>query len=315
MNLGTPDAATVPAVRRFLAEFLHDTRVVELTRWLWCPLLHGIILRFRPKKALAAYQSVWTANGSPLKVITEEQTQALQAYFNQQNIPVSVCHAMTYGHPKLAQQIHACQQQGAEHFVVLPLYPQYSATTTGAIYDQYAKLILNTRNIPDVYIIKDYHQHPLYIQALVNSIKDHWQHHPKGEKLVFSFHGIPQAYVNKGDPYAQQALHCATQVADALQLPKQAWEISFQSRLGKAQWLQPYTDKLLVQLAQQGVKNLDIICPAFSADCIETLEEIQQENQHQFLAAGGQTFHYIPCLNSRPDHIHMMAQLCLPYIK
>ncbi len=315
MNLGTPEAPTISAVRDFLREFLHDHRVVELTRWIWCPILHGIILPFRPKKALAAYKSVWMEGGSPLKVITQQQVEALQIFFNQHDQPALVVHAMTYGQPKLSEQVHSLVAQGVERIIVLPLYPQYSATTTAAIYDQYANIIKTTRNIPEIMICKSYCDHPAYIQALAASIREHWATNPKAEKLLFSFHGIPQRCVDQGDPYYQQSLETAAATARALNLDEKEWVVSFQSRLGKARWLQPYTDKLLIQLATEGTTSVDVICPAFAADCIETLEEIQQENRHLFEAAGGKTFSYIPCLNSRDDHIALMANLTTPLFK
>lgn len=311
MNLGTPEAATLGAVRRFLREFLSDSRVVEIPRLIWWPILYGIILPFRPKKALLAYKSVWTEQGSPLKVITLEQVNALQQLFNLENGvgAVKVVHAMTYGHPSLSEQVAQLQAAGAERIIVLPLYPQYSATTTASIFDQYAAIIGRSRNIPEILINKAYFDHPLYIGALAASVREHWQSHVKAGKLLFSFHGIPQRCVDKGDPYYQHAMATAAAVVKQLALSSDEWAVSFQSRLGKAQWLQPYTDKILVQWAEQGIESVDVICPAFAADCIETLEEIQLENSHLFLSSGGKSFTYIPCLNSRPDHITLMADL------
>lgn len=315
LNLGTPDAPTVSSVRKFLRAFLSDPRVVELPRLLWLPILYGIILPLRPKKALQAYQLVWTEEGSPLKAITDKQVDALAKRAQaQMGDAVEVVAAMTYGEPALEAQINALRARGVGRIILLPLYPQYSATTTAPIYDQLARYIRRTRHIAEVFLVNAYFERRDYIAALAASIKEYWQLNGQNEKLLFSFHGIPQRCVDKGDPYYDHCVATANAVAQALALPASAWAISFQSRLGKAKWLQPYTDKLLVEWAQAGVQSVDVICPAFATDCIETLEEIQGENQELFLHAGGKRFGYIPCLNDRADHIDMMWAIAKPLL-
>ncbi|MFO1367692.1 MAG: ferrochelatase [Marinagarivorans sp.] len=315
LNLGTPEAPTVSSVRKFLRAFLSDPRVVELPRLLWLPILYGIILPLRPKKALQAYTMVWTEEGSPLKAITDKQVQAL-AHIAQAQMgdAVEVVAAMTYGEPELEGQIKALRARGVSRIILLPLYPQYSATTTAPIYDQVARYIRRTRHIAEVFLVNAYYDRKDYIAALAASISEHWQQNGRNEKLLFSFHGIPQRCVDKGDPYYDHCVATANAVAQKLALPSDAWAISFQSRLGKAKWLQPYTDKLLVEWASAGVQSVDVICPAFATDCIETLEEIQGENQELFLHAGGQRFSYVPCLNDRADHIDMMWAIVKPLL-
>lgn len=315
LNLGTPAAPTVGSVRSFLREFLSDPRVVELPRLVWLPILYGIILPLRPKKALEAYKLVWTNEGSPLKVITFKQVEALAKRAQaERGEAVEVVAAMTYGEPALEAQINALRARGISRIILLPLYPQYSATTTAPIYDQVARYIKRTRHIAEVFLVNSYCDRKDYIAALAASIREYWQLHGQNEKLLFSFHGIPQRCVDKGDPYYDHCVATAQAVAQDLSLPASAWAISFQSRLGKAKWLQPYTDKLLVEWAQAGVHSVDVICPAFATDCIETLEEIQGENQELFLHAGGKRFGYIPCLNDRADHIDMMWAITKPLL-
>ena len=315
LNLGTPEAPTVSSVRSFLRAFLSDPRVVELPRLLWLPILYGIILPLRPKKALQAYTLVWTDEGSPLKAITDKQVAALAKRAHaEMGDEVEVVAAMTYGKPALEAQINALRARGVERIILLPLYPQYSATTTAPIYDQVARYIQHTRHIAEVFLVNAYYHRKDYIAALTASVKEHWQLNGQNEKLLFSFHGIPQRCVDKGDPYYDHCVATAKAVADSLGLPDSVWGLSFQSRLGKAKWLQPYTDKLLVEWAQAGVESVDVICPAFSTDCIETLEEIQGENQELFLHAGGKRFGYIACLNDRADHIDMMWSIAKPLL-
>ncbi len=315
LNLGTPEAATVASVRAFLRTFLSDPRVVELPRLLWLPILYGIILPLRPKKALEAYKLVWTEEGSPLKAITCQQVAALAERAKaEMGDTVEVVSAMTYGEPALERQINALRARGISRIILLPLYPQYSATTTAPIYDQVARYFQRTRHIAEVLMVNSYFDRKDYIAALVASVREHWQQHGQNERLLFSFHGIPQRCVDKGDPYYDHCVATANAVVQELALPASAWGMSFQSRLGKAKWLQPYTDKLLVEWAQSGVQSVDVICPAFATDCIETLEEIQGENQELFLHSGGQRFGYVPCLNARADHIEMMWALVKPLL-
>lgn len=311
VNLGTPAEPTPKAVRQFLAEFLSDPRVVEIPRFAWWPILYGIILPFRSPKVAKLYQDIWLSEGSPLKVITQKQVAALQSRFSDSNILVT--YAMTYGTPKLDQRISELESAGVDKVLVLPLYPQYSATTTAAIYDQYAQMITRQRNISDVVINKHYFEKKEYIAALANSIRCHWQSHERAEKLLFSFHGIPKRCVDRGDPYEQQSRTTARLVAQELGLNESQWTISFQSRLGKAEWLTPYTDKLLETWGKDGVGSVDVICPAFASDCLETVEEIDKENREIFKKAGGKRFEYIPCLNDSSDHIDLLERIVTEY--
>ncbi len=316
MNLGTPVAPTKKAVRAFLKEFLSDSRVVEIPKLIWYLILYGIILPFRTPRVTRAYQQIWQGD-SPLRLITYRQVEKLQLYLNKifkDDVPEVAC-AMNYSGPALEQLVNHYQLQGVERFVVLPLYPQYSATTTGAVYDQYARMISRARNIPQLHIIKDYHDNPAYIDALALSVKRQWAISGQAEKLLLSFHGIPQRYVDLGDPYYQQCSRTAELLAKKLQLRADQWQISFQSRLGRAKWLSPYTSATLEKLARENIKHVDVICPAFAADCLETLEEIDKENRVIFQNAGGEKFHFIPCLNDDDSHIKMMAKLlldCMP---
>ena len=307
MNLGTPSEPSARGVRQFLKAFLSDPRVVEVPRVIWIPILYGIILPFRASRVAKLYQKIWRPGGSPLKVITEEQVEKLQACYPSGEVKIT--YAMTYGYPSLEQRVKELELSGVEKILVLPLYPQYSATTTAPIFDQYARLIKQQRNISDITIYKNYYQRPDYINALTQSIQDHWAKHSCAEKLLFSFHGIPKRCVEKGDPYEQHCRYTALAVAQQLSLEDTQWAVSFQSRLGKAEWLQPYTDQLLQSMASDGVKSVDVICPAFSVDCLETIEEIDIENRELFIAAGGSSFSLIPCLNASKLHIQMMKTI------
>lgn len=310
VNLGTPDAPTPAAVKRYLAEFLHDHRVVDLSRWLWCPILHGIILNTRPKRVAHAYAGIWTEEGSPLLVISRQQQQALADRLKRQGYDIPVELGMTYGNPSLQSSIEALKTQGVEEIIVLPLYPQYSATTTGAVFDQLARVIAKQREFPAITFIRDYYRSEAYITALANSVREHWDEHGRGDKLMMSFHGIPQRYADEGDPYPEHCKATAQAVADQLQLTEDQWLCSFQSRFGKEEWIKPYTDVTLENWAKE-IQTVDVICPAFSVDCLETLEEIQVENRDLFIENGGQTLNYIPALNAREDHIDMMFGLVL----
>lgn len=313
VNLGSPETPTPKAVRRFLRQFLSDPRVVEIPRLLWWPILYGVILPFRPKRVARAYRAIWTAEGSPLKVFMAGLAQKLYASLQavQGARAPAVAVAYSYGEPSIAAQIERLRAEGAERLLLLPLFPQYSATSTGPVYDQVAALYRECRDVPDIRIQKSYCQRQDYIAALVRSVQQHWREMGKSDLLLFSFHGIPQRNVDLGDPYAQQCRQTAADVAQALQLNDDQWRISFQSRLGKAQWLQPYTDVLLAELPGQGIARVSVICPAFSVDCLETLEEIDQENRQLFLAAGGSGYHYIPCLNDGEDQVFLLSNLVL----
>ncbi len=317
VNLGTPTAPTTGAVRRFLKSFLSDKRVVEIPRLLWLPILYGIILPFRSKKVAKLYRAIWRDQGSPLKVILTDQVIALEQWLCSENngSPVRVTGAMVYGSPSIEDRVVEMQREGIDKFLVLPLYPQYSGTTTGSVFDQYAALIRKSRNVPDIKICKDYYKREDYIQALANSVREYWANHGRSQRLLLSYHGIPQRCVDLGDPYYNQCMETSHLLAQALELKSEEWGVSFQSRLGKAQWLQPYTDQVLENWGASGVKSVDVLCPAFSADCLETIEEIDQENRDLFLRAGGERFQYIPCLNVREDHIQMMANIACEYFQ
>ena len=317
MNLGTPAAAEKKAVRQFLKEFLSDTRVVEVPRLVWWFVLNFIILNFRTPKVTEAYQKIWWEKGSPLRLITIAQKEKLQkrleSIYEASDCPI-VEYAMTYSGPSIKAVIERLQGEGVDHFTVLPLYPQFSATTTGSIYDQLGQYMAGVRNIPQVHVIKQYFDHPLYIQALDKSVRDQWKKTGRPECLLMSFHSIPQDYVDDGDPYYDQCMRTAELLADSLQLKANEWSVSFQSRIGFAKWLSPYTIDVLKKSAVEGIKHIDVICPAFSADCLETLEEIQFENRDVFIENGGEVFNLIPCLNDQPEHIEMMADLVKAYL-
>lgn len=309
-NLGTPDAATPAALRRYLAEFLWDPRVVEMSRPLWWMILHAVILRIRPSRAARSYQTVWTEEGSPLLVHARAQAAAVRSALETRLPgPVRVAMGMRYGNPSIESALNELRSSGVERLLVLPLYPQYSASTTASTLDAIQGVFRRQRRIPDFRFIAHYHDHPGYIQAIANSIQDHWKQHDRAERLLFSFHGIPQRYFTNGDPYHCHCHKTARLVADALQLADNEWLLSFQSRFGREEWLRPYTDHILKDLAGKGVKSVQVVCPGFSADCLETLEEIAEENKGYYLEAGGERFGYIPALNTRPDHIEALTDL------
>ena len=307
-NLGTPDAPTAAALRRYLAEFLSDARVVEIPRLLWLAILHGIILRVRPAKSAHKYASIWTSEGSPLKVWTQRQAQALQAKFDAAQVQVRF--AMRYGSDAIPDVLNELKSQGVTRVLVLPAYPQYSATTTASVFDAVYTWGLRTRQLPELRFVNHYHDHPGYIQALAAKIQAHWAEHSRAEQLVMSFHGVPARTLQLGDPYHCECHKTARLLAEALQLPKEAYKVCFQSRFGKAKWLEPYTEPTVRQLAKDGTKSVDIVCPGFVGDCLETLEEIAMEVKAAFLEDGGSQFHYIECLNDSPawiDGLHAIA--------
>ena len=310
VNLGSPEAPTASALRRYLGEFLWDPRVVEAPRWLWWLVLHGIILRFRPARSAKAYAKVWTDEGSPLLTTTRQQTRAIEQVLDEKfRGKVIVDCAMRYGKPSIRSGLEALQQAGARRLLVLPLYPQYSASTVASVFDEVTDVLQTWRWLPDMRFINHYHDHPKYIEALAESLRAHWKDHPRSDKLVFSFHGIPQRYFDNGDPYFCHCQKTARLVAEALELEDDSWMVVFQSRFGREPWLQPYCDKTMEALPSQGVKSVDVICPGFSADCLETIEEIDMENREIFLEAGGESFHYIPCLNDSPAHIDALCEV------
>ena len=309
-NLGTPKAPTAAAVREYLAEFLWDKRVVDVPRPLWWMILHGVILRIRPGRVAKAYQSVWTEDGSPLMAISRRQQEALKQSLAQEfgcDVPVAL--AMTYGEPSMEQAGRELREAGVEKMLVLPLYPQFSSSTTAAVFDRLAKGLSVCPHLPEMRFINDYHQHPLYIRALADSVREYRAQHGTGDRLLLSFHGIPERYEHMGDPYPDQCRATASAVAAELGLADDQWLCSFQSRFGREGWVKPYTDETLKQWAKDGVGRVDVISPAFAADCLETLEELQVENRAYFLENGGQAYHYVPCLNDRADHIRLLTTL------
>lgn len=309
-NLGTPDAATVPAVRHFLQEFLSDSRVIEIPRVLWKIILHCFILPFRPHRVAEAYSKIWS-DDSPMRKILNAQVAALQQQLTTKNtdLDVTIVPAMTYGNPGIQQVLAEATIQCYDHIVLLPLFPQFSATSTAPLYDALANWVKTQRNLPGISVIRDYYQHPDYIEALAQSVRVYRQENGCAEKLLMSFHGIPQPYADKGDPYADRCRVTAEKLAKALHLEPEQWAISFQSRFGKQEWVKPYTDQLLQQWAEQGVQSVQILSPAFSADCLETLEELALQNAELFLAAGGKKYQYIPALNQDPAHIELLVHL------
>jgi protoporphyrin/coproporphyrin ferrochelatase len=308
-NLGTPDAPTTAAVRRYLAEFLSDHRVVEIPRLLWMVILHGIILRFRPAKSAAKYASVWTPEGSPLKVWTEKQSKLLQGWLGQRNHNVKVRWAMRYGSTSIASQLDAMKADGVTRVLVVPAYPQYSATTTASVFDAVYTWAASTRALPEFRFVNHYHDHPDYITSLAASVKRYWKAHGRPNKLVMSFHGVPERTLHLGDPYHCECFKTARLLGEALGLSKDQYKVTFQSRLGRAKWLEPYTEPSLIAMGKAGVERVDVMCPGFTSDCLETLEEINMEAREAFLHAGGKEFHYIPCLNDDPEWITALCNI------
>jgi ferrochelatase len=292
-NLGTPDEPTAPALRRYLAEFLSDQRVVEIPRLLWLAILYGIILRTRPKKSAAKYASIWMPEGSPLKVWTQKQAQLLGSELVAQGHHLQVRYAMRYGNPSIASQLEQLKEQGVTRVLIMPAYPQYSATTTASVFDAVYTWAASTRSIPELRFVNHYHDHPDYITALADSVKRHWKANGRPDKLVMSFHGVPERTLHLGDPYHCECMKTGRLLAEALGLSKDQYKLTFQSRFGKAEWLEPYTQPTIEELAKKGVKRVDVICPGFTADCLETLEEINMEVRSAFLLNGGTEFHYI----------------------
>jgi protoporphyrin/coproporphyrin ferrochelatase len=314
-NLGTPDAPTTPAVRRYLAQFLSDPRVVEIPRALWKPILHGVILRVRPSRSAAKYASIWTPEGSPLRVWTEKQTTLLTGYLGERGHSVLVRAAMRYGTPSIAHGLDELTRLGATRVLVLPLYPQYAAATTASVFDAVCKWASRTRRLPELRFVNGYADDSGYIDALEHSVRDHWKRDGAAGKLVLSFHGLPERSARLGDPYATQCKDTANLLAQRLGLAPEHVLVTFQSRFGKAKWLQPYTQPSLRRLAADGVKSVDVMCPGFAADCLETLEEIAMEARAAFLRAGGEQFRYIGALNDRHTWIAALAALTIRHLQ
>ena len=309
-NLGTPDAPQKKPLRRYLKQFLSDPRVVEIPRVVWWFILHGIILNLRPARSAAAYRTIWTEQGSPLLVNTRNQALALQTAMTERfGDEMIVDFAMRYGNPDIAGVLQTMIDRGVHKLLVLPLYPQYSGATTGSTFDALAADFTRRRWLPELRFVAQYHDHPAYIRALADSIRSFRVEHGGSDRLLFSYHGEPQRYLEQGDPYHCQCHKTTRLVAEQLGLQESEYLTTFQSRFGKAQWLQPYTDATLKELPSRGVKSVQVVCPGFAADCLETLEEIGVENRDYFVEAGGEHYSYIPCLNSEPDHISALVEL------
>ena len=314
-NLGTPDAPESGAVRRYLAEFLRDRRVVEIPRAVWLPILYGAILPTRPAKSAKKYASIWTPEGSPLKVWTDKQAKLLGGYLGERGHRVDVRYAMRYGGPSIASVLDELKAAGTTRVLVLPLYPQYSGTTTASIGDAVFRWSTNIRSVPAFRFVQRYHDDLGYIGALAKRANDHWMAHGRPDKLVLSFHGVPKRTRVLGDPYHDQCQTTARLLIERLSLKPDQVVVTFQSRLGRAEWLQPYTEPTLIELAKRGVQRVDVMCPGFTSDCLETLEEIHQEGRAAFLGAGGREFNYLPCLNDQHEWIAALAAIAINHLQ
>ena len=308
-NLGTPDAPTTAAVRRYLAEFLSDRRVVEIPRAVWLPILYGAILPLRPAKSAKKYASIWTKDGSPLKLWTDKQAKLLQGWLGEHGHRALVRYAMRYGSPSIASQLDALKAEGATRILVLSAYPQYSGTTTASVIDAVNQWAGRTRNVPELRFVNRYHDDRGYLEALAGRIQRHWTEHGRPDHFVMSFHGVPQRTLQLGDPYHCECQKTGRMLASWLALEPSQYSVTFQSRFGKAKWLEPYTEPTLKAMARKGVKRVDVACPGFTSDCLETLEEIAQEARDTFLTSGGKAFHYIPCLNDDPAWIGALGAI------
>jgi protoporphyrin/coproporphyrin ferrochelatase len=313
VNLGTPEAPTAPAVRAYLREFLSDPRVVELPRAIWLPLLYLLVLTTRPKASAQRYAQIWMSEGAPLRVHTERQTKLLRGYLGERAgaLPLTVDHAMRYGRPSIPDKLRELKALGCDRVLLVPLYPQYSASATASVFDAAFRCLGTMRSQPALRTVREFHDHPAYIASLGQSVRDHWMRNGRPDALVMSFHGVPRAALERGDPY-----HCACQktgrlLAETLGLKPEQWRIAFQSRFGAAEWLKPYTADVLADLGRQKTGRVDVICPGFVSDCLETLEEIAIDGKARFLGAGGREFHALPCLNERGDWIQALADIVL----
>jgi len=315
VNLGTPDAPTPTAVRRFLKEFLSDPRVVEVPRLLWWIVLHGCILRVRPARSARIYQKIWTEHGSPLLLHSQDIADAIARQLAARvSGAANVELGMSYGDPSIDAAIDRLFEQGAQRIVCLPLYPQYSSTTTASVFDAVTAALSRRRWIPEFRFVSHYHDARGYIAAQAQNIREYWEQHGRGEKLLFSFHGVPRDTLLNGDPYHCQCLKTGRLIAESLELADEEWVIAFQSRVGRAEWLRPYTIETVAELGKKGTGRLDVVCPGFAADCLETLEEIAMQNAETFTASGGGTLNYIPALNARDDHVAFLTRLIEKHI-
>ncbi len=310
VNLGTPDAPTAQAVRPYLKQFLGDPRVVEIPRLIWWLILNGLILNVRPKKSAEKYARIWLKEGSPLRVYTEKQAILLTDYLGERTkAPLVVDFAMSYGNPSIPDALRRLREQNCQRILILPLFPQYAASSTAPVFDQVFGELQQMRNIPAIRTVKNFHDHAGYIKALAANINDYWTKNGRPEKLLMSFHGVPQYTLEKGDPYHCECHKTGRLLAEALGLQKEQYAVSFQSRFGKAEWIKPYTTATLLELGKQKTRRVDVVCPGFVADCLETLEEIAMEGKEDFQHTGGGEYHYIPCLNDRDDWIHALTDL------
>jgi len=315
VNLGTPAAPTPTAVRRYLKQFLSDPRVIDYPRWLWWLILNGVILQVRPRKSAHAYQQVWTPQGSPLLVHTQALANSLRTSLrNELHADTQVIVGMTYGEPAIAQALQQLHDANVRKLCVLPLFPQYSASTAGSVFDAVSNVLQRWRWLPELHFITQYHDEVAYIDALANSVRKHWQTHDQ-HHLLMSFHGLPKSYLLAGDPYHCQCHKTARLLAEKLQLKPDEWTLSFQSRVGREEWLRPYTEETLLKYAQHGPKRITAICPGFAVDCLETLEEIAIRNRTDFLGAGGEQFDYVPALNAAADHVSALSDLVKRHVQ
>ena len=310
--LGTPEAPTASAVRRYLAEFLSDPRVIEIPRFAWWPILHGVVLRVRPRASARRYATIWTPEGSPLRVHSEKQARLLRGEVaGRTRSALAVEMAMRYGAPPVAAALERLAREGCDRVLVVPLYPQYAASTTASVFDAVAASLRRARNVPAVRTVRSFHDHPQYIAALAARVREHWSHAGRGDRLVLSFHGLPRRSVERGDPYEAECRATARLLAAALELPEDRWQIAFQSRFGAGAWLEPYTASVLGDLGRARTRRVDVFCPGFVADCLETLEELGIEGKQTFLAAGGGEFRLVPCLNELGAWIAALASIVL----
>lgn len=320
VNLGTPDEPTTASVRKYLNEFLWDPRIVEIPRPIWWLILNGIILRVRPAKSAKKYQTVWMNEGSPLRVYTERQAQMLRGYLGEMiKSPLAVVAAMRYGNPSIEAGIDKLKAQHCDNILVLPMYPQYAASTTGSTFDKVAEVLMKKRNVPGIRFVRNFHDHPAFIKAIATNVNAHWMKIGRPDfatdKLLMTFHGVPKFHLTKGDPYHCEAHKTGRLIAEALGLKKEDYVVTFQSRFGRAEWLQPYTDNTLETLGKEGTKRIDVICPGFAADCLETLEEIADEGKETFLHAGGKTFNYLPIANDTPAYVGALTEIARQHLQ
>ena len=310
VNLGTPEAPTAKALRPYLKQFLWDPRVIELSRPLWWMILHGIVLTFRPRKSAELYQNIWTDEGSPLYVYSKRIAEAMEVKLQEEyGSPIHTALGMTYGQPSIGKALAELEAKGCTRIVFFPLYSHYSSTSTGASFDAVMKELMTWRRVPELRTIHQYPDDPAYIRALADSIRAHWDEHGRGEMLVTSYHGIPKRYFLNGDPYHCQCHKTTRKLAEELGLSKDQYQVTFQSLFGKEEWIQPYTDATLEAMVKSGIRRVDVVCPGFSVDCLETIDEIGRESRHVFMEAGGEEYHFIPCLNDRPEHVELLTDL------